>query len=230
MFLEKLPGIYYSRIISEKEFKYMKYKLLLLLLTTFLFVGCGQTTEKENLSDTESQATESIDENAVSSSAETSSAGDSQESEEEPFILTFEATTIDSEEVTSDIFASSKLTMLNVWATYCNPCLSEMPDLGEIAAEYDPTIFQIYGIISDVVEGDEAEKIEEAQGLITETGANYPHILLNQSLYSNLVGGVSGVPTTFFFNQDSELLGYLVGAQSKDTWVAIIEDLLSEME
>ena len=58
MFLEKLPGIYYSRIISEKEFKYMKYKLLLLLLTTFLFVGCGKTTEKENLSDTESQATE----------------------------------------------------------------------------------------------------------------------------------------------------------------------------
>jgi predicted DsbA family dithiol-disulfide isomerase len=49
-------------------------------------------------------------------------------------------------------------------------------------------------------------------------------------LYSNLVGGVSGVPTTFFFNQNSELLGYLVGAQPKDVWIRIIEDLLSQME
>ena len=44
------------------------------------------------------------------------------------------------------------------------------------------------------------------------------------------MGGVSGVPTTFFFNNESELLGYVVGAQSKETWVAIIEDLLSQME
>jgi len=200
----------------------MKYRLLPLLLAALLITGCGQNTAKDNPPDTTSQSMEALSQ----SSADDASPG----TEKEPFILTFEASTIDGEEVTSDIFSNSKLTMVNVWATYCNPCLNEMPDLGEIAAEYDPEIFQIYGIVSDVIEGDEEEKIEEALELIARTDANYPHLLLNQSLYSNLIGGVSSVPTTFFFNQDSELLGYLIGAQSKDAWVSLIEDLLSEME
>lgn len=204
----------------------MKYRLLSIVLTALLFTGCGQKNAEDNSADTSSQT-----EGFAADSTEAASGSDtSQSPEEEPFVLTFEASTIDGDAVTSDIFAASKLTMLNVWATYCNPCLSEMPDLGEIAASYDTSVFQMYGIISDVVEGDEASKLEEARELITQTGADYPHLLLNQSLYSNLVGGVSGVPTTFFFNEDSELLGYLVGAQSKDTWISIIEDLLPEME
>lgn len=204
----------------------MKYKLFGLFLAVLMLTGCGQNAEKDNLTDTNSQIEESVADNA-----ETQSGSDTSQSEEaEPFILTFEASTIDGDAITSEIFANSKLTMLNVWGTFCNPCLSEMPDLGEIAASYDTSVFQMYGIISDVVEGDEPEKLAEARELITQTGADYPHLLLNQSLYSNLVGGVSGVPTTFFFNQDSELLGYLVGAQTKDTWISIIEDLLSEME
>ena len=204
----------------------MKYRLLGISLAALMLTGCGQNASNDNLTETSSQA-----QDAVSDSTEAESGSDSSQSEEaEPFVLTFEASTIDGDVVTSDIFANSKLTMLNVWGTFCNPCLNEMPDLGEIAASYDTSVFQMYGIISDVVEGDEPEKLEEARELITQTRADYPHLLLNQSLYSNLVGGVSGVPTTFFFNQDSELLGYLVGAQSKDTWISIIEDLLSKME
>lgn len=204
----------------------MKYRLLGIFLAALMLTSCGQNASNDNLTETSSQA-----QDAVSDSTEAESGSDSSQSEEAvPFVLTFEASTIDGDVVTSDIFANSKLTMLNVWGTFCNPCLNEMPDLGEIAASYDTSVFQMYGIISDVVEGDEPEKLEEARELITQTRADYPHLLLNQSLYSNLVGGVSGVPTTFFFNQDSELLGYLVGAQSKDTWISIIEDLLSEME
>ena len=105
-----------------------------------------------------------------------------------------------------------------------------MPDLGQIAASYDPEDFQMYGIISDVLEGDSSDKIEEAKTLISETNADYPHLLLNQSLYTKLVSGMDSVPTTIFVNQKSEVLGYLVGAQAKETWVAIIEDLLSQME
>lgn len=157
--------------------------------------------------------------------------GDASEKEEEPYILTFEATTTEGEALTSDIFAQSKLTMINVWATYCNPCLAEMPDLGEIATEYDTADFQMIGIISDVMAEGEEEDIDYAKELIVETGATtYPHLLLNESLYVNLVGAVSAVPTTFFVNQEGELLGYLTGAQAKITWTSLIDDLLAEME
>ncbi|MBQ7934005.1 MAG: TlpA family protein disulfide reductase [Lachnospiraceae bacterium] len=132
------------------------------------------------------------------------------------------------ETVTDDCFGESRLTMLNIWATYCNPCLSEMPDLGAIAAAYDPAEFQMYGIISDVTAESEDAVIQEAMDLIEQTGAAYPHLLLNESLYINLVGAASAVPTTFFVNQKGEVLGYVVGARSKEVWEEVINELLEQ--
>lgn len=218
----------------------MKNRLFVLLLAGLLLTGCGQNRGQGNLN-AETSANQSQT-GAGSTSDSTGRTGttnpflaDSESTAEteaqEPYILTFEATTIDGEEMTSDIFADSKLTMINVWATYCNPCLMEMPDLGEIATEYDKADFQIVGIISDVTTDAADTDITAAKDLIEDTKATtYPHLLLNQSLYYNLVGATDSVPTTFFVNQEGELLGYLVGSQSKDAWVAIIEELLSEME
>ena len=62
----------------------------------------------------------------------------------------FEAHDMEGNAVSSEIFAQSKITMVNVWATYCNPCLNEMPALGELAQAYDAGDFQIIGIISSV--------------------------------------------------------------------------------
>ena len=186
----------------------MKYRIFALMLAALMLTGSAGSSSNDH-----------TEENTKNT-----------ESTTEPYILTFTASTIDGEELTSDCFADSRLTMLNVWATYCNPCISEMPDLGELAAEYDPETFQLIGIISDVVEGDDASALEEAQDLIEQTGADYPHLLLNQELYINLVGGISAVPTTFFLNAEGELMGYLEGAMSKDNWIQIIEQLLAEME
>lgn len=199
----------------------MKLKVsVILLMIGIMLAGCG--SEEQITGDAEwSQG-----------STEESSGESTEESTEEPapYILTFEATTTDGEIITSDCLADSKLTMINVWATYCNPCLMEMPDLGEIAAAYDKSEFQILGIVSDVTTEDGQESVDYAKELIEETKANYPHLLLNESLYVNLVGGTSAVPTTFFVTQDGEVLGYVVGANTKEGWVELINQLLTEME
>lgn len=184
----------------------MKIKLFSILLVTILLTGCGA---QNNIADVQS---ESVEENGA----------------EEPYILTFSAVTTEGEDLTSDCLSGSKLTMINVWATYCNPCLSEMPDLGEIAAAYDTADFQMLGIVSDVTEESDAEDIAYAKQLITDTEANYTHLFLNESLYVNLVGAVEAVPTTFFVNQEGEVLGYVVGAQTKEVWEEIIDGLLAE--
>ncbi|MDE7282466.1 MAG: TlpA family protein disulfide reductase, partial [Lachnospiraceae bacterium] len=128
--------------------------------------------------------------------------------------------------VTSDIFSQSKLTMVNVWATYCNPCLSEMPGLGELAAEFDTEEFQIIGIISDVVEGEEQEVAEE---LIEKTQADYTHLLLNKSIYNALLTDVAAVPTTFFVDENGIVLDTVVGAMKKTAWEEKINALLEEL-
>ena len=201
----------------------MKKRLLLLLLAGLLLTGCGNDGKA---SDTSGNTNGS---ETGSESGTESEGGTESDTEQEPYVLVFEAKTIDGEAMTSDIFAQSKLTMLNVWATYCSPCINEMPDLGEIGREYDKSEFQIVGIICDVMEISTEDEKAKARDIIEQTKADYPHLLLNDALYYNMVGASSSVPTTYFFNEKGELLGYLVGAQSKENWESIIDGLLDEL-
>ena len=196
-------------------------KLLILFLMGILLIGCGKSDNStDQMSNTAENVAENIEENTQ----------DAQTDTEQPYVFTFsDAVLVNGEKMSSEIFADSKLTMVNVWATFCGPCINEMPDLGEIAAAYDKVDFQMIGIVSDAVEGD-TDMLAEAQEIIEETGADYPHLLLNEELYVNLVGASDSVPTTYFFNQKGELLGYLIGAREKEVWEEIIDGLLEELE
>lgn len=145
------------------------------------------------------------------------------EEENDPIYITFEAADLEGNPVSQEVFTQSKLTMVNVWATYCNPCLREMPGLGELAADYDPSEFQIIGVVSDVREGADLSLVKS---LVQETGADYPHLLANDSLDQALLAGVTSVPTTFFFDGEGAYLGGVVGSAEKSAWEELIHELL----
>ena len=193
-------------------------KLVACILVAVMLCGCADGMGKKG---TENE------EGSIEAGGEAQK-GEDQESVEEPPAepLVFEGQDMDGNAVTSDIFSQSKLTMINVWATYCNPCLREMPDLGELAGEYDTADFQLIGIVSDVQENGSEDKLEKAVSLVEKTGADYPHLLLNESLYSALVVNVSGVPTTFFVDENGVVLGAVVGSYDKSVWKEIIEGRL----
>lgn len=161
----------------------------------------------------------------AASGPDTSGASSSEE-EHTPIYITFEGTDLEGNTVSQDAFSQSKLTMVNVWATYCNPCLSEMPFLGELAEEYDTEKFQIIGIVSDVIEGNDQSL---AENLVEQTSANYTHLLLNESIYYGLLMDVTAVPTTFFIDEDGMLLDTVVGAMKKTAWEDKINGLLESL-
>ena len=51
--------------------------------------------------------------------------------------------------VTEQVFAGKSVTMINIWGTYCGPCINEMPALQELNSQL-PDSAQILGIIVDV--------------------------------------------------------------------------------
>lgn len=198
-----------------------RHKILfgLLLLSLVLLCGCGGDSGK--LPAGTAPETEPTDESQETPAPEDSS----PEGESEPIYITFEGTDLKGNPVSQEIFPQSRLTMVNVWATYCNPCLNEMPGLGELAAEHDGSEFQIIGIVNDVREGDDQTLVES---LVQETGADYTHLLANDSIDQALLSSVSAVPTTFFFNQDGVYLGGEVGSAEKSDWEELIHELLEE--
>ena len=138
----------------------------------------------------------------------------------------FVTTTIDGTEVTQDIFADAKLTMVNIWATYCSPCISEMPHLQEISEEYAEKGVAIVGIISDAYEA----KDENAVEVIELTGVRYPQLIHSEALYDNFLHLVQAVPTTVFVDENGYRVGdVIMGAKDKDAWIAEIETRLEAL-
>ena len=215
--------------------KTAKKTLLLLAIAAVLLGGCSQKSgNKNNLENkvqnenTETSKEEQKETGSAEGLTETDEKTDA-EGETTSVKIAFSGQDLEGNTVSSEIFSSSKLTMINVWATYCNPCLREMPELGELAADYSPEEFQIIGIISDVEEGSEEKMKDYAADLVAKTGADYTHLLLNESLYFSLLTEVSAVPTTFFFDSEGNLLNTIVGSMDKASWEEEINALLENL-
>ena len=122
--------------------------------------------------------------------------------------------------------------MVNIWGTFCTPCINEMPDLGELAEEYEDNL-QIIGIVTDVLNQDGSysdEQIALAKEIITQTGADYLHLLPSKDLIELKLKNVSSFPETFFVDKNGNLVGssYL-GSRSKEDWAEIINTKLEEI-
>ena len=148
-------------------------------------------------------------------------------------LSSFTATDLDGNEVDQGMLADYDLTMVNVWATFCGPCISEMPDLGELAQEYQDKGVQIVGLVSDVLNADgtiNEEQVQTARDIVAETGAAYTHLLPSEDLFG-VLGQISYVPTTFFVDSTGAQVGSaVISAQNKDKWVETIDAMLVEVQ
>ncbi len=141
---------------------------------------------------------------------------------------------INMEEFDESVFAPYKLTLVNVWATFCPPCLQEMPALGELYREYANRGLGIIGIVTDVF--DRNERVFQANRntaniIVEKTKANYPHLLLSEDLYNLRLKGSQVVPETFFVDSSGKIVGQTYyGAKTKAAWKKVIESTLKLVE
>lgn len=163
---------------------------------------------------------------AIGEGSSQGSESESEGSSQEKIFGEFETVTLTGEPVTQEIFGEAELTMVNIWATYCSPCIQEMPELAELAREYEDRGVQIIGLLSDVSEPEDATAME----IVEETGADYMHILPSAELQMNLLSRISAVPTTVFLDQEGNMTGSAyAGARSKEDWSGILEEILGEV-
>lgn len=144
---------------------------------------------------------------------------------------------LNEEKVTKDIFAKTKLTMINIWATWCGPCVEEIPELEKVANEYKEDDAAVKGLLIEI-DGKtgmpmagltENEKVL-AEDILKKAGATYQQLLVSQDMKEPL-STIDGFPTTYFVNEKGELVGEpVMGSNSKDDWKKIIEERLKMLE
>ncbi|MBQ3075649.1 MAG: TlpA family protein disulfide reductase [Clostridia bacterium] len=150
----------------------------------------------------------------------------------DPVFGDFTAVDLNGNSVDQTVFEDHKLTMVNIWATFCSPCINEMPALAELNTAYGDD-FQIVGIVLDATDQNGnvyPDKKADAESIIQTTGADYRHLLPSPALISAQLGEIQSVPQTVFVDAEGNQVGVTyAGARSKAQWQAIIESLLEEV-
>lgn len=115
----------------------------------------------------------------------------------------------------------SKVVLLNVWATWCGPCVYEIPELQALHDKYGPRGFEVVG--ASVDEGDPAA----VKAFADEHKMTYPVVLDPEGKVAGLLDA-SVLPTTVLIDRNGRIVWKKIGAimPQDDTLTKAIEKAL----
>lgn len=115
--------------------------------------------------------------------------------------------------------------LVNFWATWCAPCLKEIPDLVALQDELGPQGLTIIGVSLDQ-QGEEA--VTPFLGNYTgEEAINYPIVLDPEGDVEQAFGGVYGLPMTYVIGPDGRVHHRVLGLFPVDEMRPKLTDLLT---
>ena len=113
-----------------------------------------------------------------------------------------------------------KTVVVNFWASWCEPCLDEMPTLARLQKKYGDKGLQIVGIST------EKEDPATVRELSARMKLNYP-LLEGQDEIGAAYGGIDVLPTTFFIDREGKFIDRTVGFKPPQTLESLVRSALS---
>ena len=199
-------------------------KKLLVLGMAIMMAGAisacnaGNKTANESVS-TASQVNSS--ESADSKKADESKAADSKK--EDVSFPEFSAKTVEGGEISNDVFKDSKLTVVNVWGSWCGPCVQEIPELQKLSENMKDKNVNVIGIAQDA--GSNFQAVKE---VLDKSKVTYQNIIPSGPT-EDFVMSLQAFPTTFFVDSQGKIVYAIQGSKNLEGFTQIVDDLLSKM-
>lgn len=114
-----------------------------------------------------------------------------------------------------------RVTLINFWATWCAPCVKEIPDLVELSKELSDKNVKFIGVSVD--RGINIAK--EVETFAKKHKISYPVVLASEEL-NNAFGNINAIPTTFLVDEHGTIRQKIVGMRSKEAFFQAILELL----
>lgn len=140
--------------------------------------------------------------------------------------IKFKTTDLDGNDVDSEeLFAQKDLTMLNIWATWCLPCVDEMGELATLEDAVGSKDFQVVGIVLDA---NEEDGLEKARTILEENNVEFLNLMPYDGIDVNLE--LQYVPTSLFIDSKGRLVDQPVIGAQVSSYLLQATSLLSDID
>ncbi len=127
----------------------------------------------------------------------------------------FSAKSIDGKTISLESY-KGKVIFINYWATWCPPCVAEVPELIQLQKKYAGKI-QIIGLSMD-------DNVADVQKFAARAKFNYPIIMATDELKSKYAR-ISAIPTTVIISKDMMIVQIEAGYHKPEFFDEIIKRL-----
>jgi thiol-disulfide isomerase/thioredoxin len=114
-----------------------------------------------------------------------------------------------------------KVVVIDFWATWCAPCLTEIPGYIALQKKYGKKGLVIVGISVDETSPSQIKQFSRKMGI------NY-QIVMTDEVVTEAFGGVEVIPTTLIIDRSGNIRDKKVGAESTDEYEKRLVALLNE--
>lgn len=184
-----------------------KLRLLAIVLAVLMLLSACAKTEVSTVTQTTAEAETTV------SATEAETVQDDTD-----YRVSFSTVDLDGNPVDSSVFADAEYTMINIWASYCAPCIGEMDELMQMDAELENV--QIITVLSDAL-STEDEAAEDAREIVKTLNFTLPVYLINEEIYTQLP--CNAVPTSFLVDREGNAMKYMcvgaVGVEQYKQWI-----------
>ena len=108
-----------------------------------------------------------------------------------------------------------KVVLLNIWATWCPPCVREMPTLDRLQARLGGPRFEVVALSQD------RGGLTLVSRFFERLKLNHLEIYIDRTGRSRVALGVSGLPTTILIDRDGNEVGRMIGPAEWDSDAAV---------